>query len=443
MKRLFLLILLLFCVMLTGCQSADENIGSTYVVEPGGPTETPVLQATNTAIPATTVSATDAPVETPVSQANPFNAPASVNETVSTNTGKTVFLLDAAVEVPEFTAANVREVILEELPLDTARTLADLLIGEGAWEESKQVVDKDGLLFEEQSAVHYHWTTKAQDEYGTPLETVAQSYHWYAGKLDGSTLQYYTLQETYFRADYITALLSEYRGSQAQGCRYSSEEAIAMASEVAARIAPHLTEIQWGVMGSSDDGNDGSAGSQGGAASQAYAVIFTARVDDIPVTYTILENSILMGADERMTSYSSVLPNEVLKIVVADQGIVSLRWDSPSWICDPLESDVDLLPFESIMDVARTILPLKYAWQETSYDRVEYTIDRITFGYCRVRMKNDISRYILVPAWDFFGTARFYRDGELLEREDSYLQFNSLLTVNAMDGTVIDREEAY
>lgn len=57
---------------------------------------------------------------------------------------------------------------------------------------------------------------------------------------------------------------------------------------------------------------------------------------------------------------------------------------------------------------------------------VHYAVSKITLGYMRVRSMNAPDTYELIPVWDFF-------EGE----------FDSLLTVNAIDGTIIDRDYGY
>jgi hypothetical protein len=52
-------------------------------------------------------------------------------------------------------------------------------------------------------------------------------------------------------------------------------------------------------------------------------------------------------------------------------------------------------------------------------------------------MRNDPGRYMLVPAWDLMGT---WQSGNEDAFNDAY---GSLLTINAADGTVIDRGFGY
>ena len=91
---------------------------------------------------------------------------------------------------------------------------------------------------------------------------------------------------------------------------------------------------------------------------------------------------------------------------------------------------------------------------ENSYTagRVNVYIDKITLGLMRVQSGMD---YLLIPVWDFYG----HREVLTPEGEDIYrlLYENSnesqmgpyavseqcLLTINAIDGSVIDLEQGY
>ena len=72
------------------------------------------------------------------------------------------------------------------------------------------------------------------------------------------------------------------------------------------------------------------------------------------------------------------------------------------------------------------MLPLKFAAYENTCGKSTYTVNQIKLGYMRVRSKNAPDTYELVPVWDFFTD-----------------DFESLLTVNAIDGTIIDRNYGY
>lgn len=97
-----------------------------------------------------------------------------------------------------------------------------------------------------------------------------------------------------------------------------------------------------------------------------------------------------------------------------------------------------LLPFDQIMEVFIRIAPLSIAANELNskfgnqYVNNLY-IKEIRLGYMCTMDRDRPERHLLIPVWDFYGEQEF-RDG--------YYTFDnqSLFTINAMDGTVIDRD---
>ena len=131
--------------------------------------------------------------------------------------------------------------------------------------------------------------------------------------------------------------------------------------------------------------------------------------------------------------YGFDIPYETLWIVITPEGKVKFSMISPYQLGEVSTENTELLHFEAIMNVARATLPLSLQYQERylaarGQDKVRYTIDRITFGYTRVKQRNNPDECMLVPCWDFFNA----------EQPDE-----SLLTINAIDGTVIDRSYGY
>ena len=130
-----------------------------------------------------------------------------------------------------------------------------------------------------------------------------------------------------------------------------------------------------------------------------------------------------------------------------DQGIVSLQHRRMR-LLETLTEDAALLPFEEIRDVFETMITVvdnqteAPAWNKPGMPKLEkeYYIQEIRLGLKPVFEYGSIGeviRYYLVPAWDFLGydTARV-NDGEL--KTDKTNPMKSFLTINAVDGTVIE-----
>lgn len=65
------------------------------------------------------------------------------------------------------------------------------------------------------------------------------------------------------------------------------------------------------------------------------------------------------------------------------------------------------------------------------------TIDEIRFGYSRIAEQNKSDSALLVPVWYFFGTIT--DENNAVTDNPEY----SLLTINAIDGSIIDLSKGY
>lgn len=72
-----------------------------------------------------------------------------------------------------------------------------------------------------------------------------------------------------------------------------------------------------------------------------------------------------------------------------------------------------------------------------------YHIRKIALGYSRIYNPNaDNDTGLLVPVWDFFGGFDFEAEGYSGKNSGEF-STQSQMTINAIDGTVIDREMGY
>ena len=107
------------------------------------------------------------------------------------------------------------------------------------------------------------------------------------------------------------------------------------------------------------------------------------------------------------------------------------------------EEYVFLIPFSDISDIFEEMILKKNADSfNNEGDTVDIQVDQVVLSYMRVR--DDVSlEGTLVPVWDFFGTKTFRNAaGEVdlvNDRVYDSVMPQSLLTNNAMDGTIVDR----
>lgn len=232
----------------------------------------------------------------------------------------------------------------------------------------------------------------------------------------------------------------------------NNDEEMAAAQEqavlLATNIAPDLSLNASGIISGApwSYGDDLSASTNKSTAECAYMFIFSRSFHQVPVTVT----GTRMGSHN---DYMRVIPEEQLSIVVKDGKVVQARFMSPYNLEEAGSvANQDLLPFDQIMEIAEHILPLMCMTRESQWATEEkpekLVVHRIAFGYVRINDKDNPNEYILVPAWDFFVSHthvwRQYENGTYVIREvpENYA-IDSYLTINAIDGTVIDRTYGY
>lgn len=147
---------------------------------------------------------------------------------------------------------------------------------------------------------------------------------------------------------------------------------------------------------------------------------------------------------------------ENIYLDVGKDGILSFEWTAPSTQPMVQQAQSTLLPFEEIASIADTMLPeviqgpdgrvLVEVDQYNGFEtRMDVDITKVSLSLMRIRDKGSLQGTI-VPVWDFWGTSDWY-DAEpnaygYQEKGMNY-EYRPMLTLNAVDGTVVDRQLGY
>ena len=173
-----------------------------------------------------------------------------------------------------------------------------------------------------------------------------------------------------------------------------------------------------------------------------FVFYYTRKIDGCPVTYT----SAIGGGLEDMDSTIEPWTYEHLSIVISKEGLEELSYGSPYELGEVQVENVKLLDFEEIAQIYSQMMQYKLSGElEGGYIKsCKVNVNRVTLGYSRIYSPTQDNRSgVLVPVWDFFGNyERTLNEGEGPADTDTE-RYNSLLTINAVDGTVIDRGLGY
>lgn len=181
-----------------------------------------------------------------------------------------------------------------------------------------------------------------------------------------------------------------------------------------------------------------------------YVFHYTRQPAGIPVTYTVIPGG---GKEDGMNSETVPWAYESLDIYVTSDGIDEIRFANQYDIGERKVENLELLPFSDIMAIYEKMMLIQNAdvltdKREEGKDIGEplqvknFYVNKITFGYTRIYdPQSDDSTGLLVPVWDFFGTYELSYDGENMISVNDVDK--SFMTINAVDGTLIDRWLGY
>jgi len=222
------------------------------------------------------------------------------------------------------------------------------------------------------------------------------------------------------------------------------ENAKAMADEKLKVLGlDHMELYDWdyGILLASEDGLE--VDNQAFQVQDAgYWFFYTRKVNDISVTYTYdVGGGLESMEDERETWYY-----ETVNFLVTDDGIEQVDISSLYDMDEEENSSVQLMKFDEIMEIFKNMMLITNGEYVSNYENMRtYNIDHIQLGYMRIYNPDTDSRSgTLIPVWDFFGGF----EGEMITEDENgeyrnYVKHQSYMTINAIDGTVIDRSLGY
>ena len=183
-----------------------------------------------------------------------------------------------------------------------------------------------------------------------------------------------------------------------------------------------------------------------------YLTIYFSRdYEGVPTTYTT--NQISLDSDAGTYSFPWLCERIEIKLY-PDGDLASFKYTSPLTETEIVSNNVTLLNYTEIQDVFCKYIVYEGIYVEDDYvTKREYYVNKIVLGMMRVAVQNEVNKYMVIPVWDFYG---YYVDTYDSQKhtqwqldENNKVMFNnedqyySILTINAIDGSVIDRSLGY
>ena len=192
---------------------------------------------------------------------------------------------------------------------------------------------------------------------------------------------------------------------------------------------------------------------------QFYLCCFEREVMGGSVTTS---NHHINGNDEdKDASYSEPLEYERLQLWIDDTGIRQMIWESPHDVVELVNETASVqIKGEDAAQAITDQIMLQYADMYNGVDHRVINIDRVELELARIRYKGHPGEYIVVPVWSAYGSIleripqsakKDYERRLQVSQPDAQGYFmdtvkdpeTSLVTINALDGTVINRRYGY
>ena len=135
---------------------------------------------------------------------------------------------------------------------------------------------------------------------------------------------------------------------------------------------------------------------------------------------------------------------ESIDICVNDAGIVTFNLNSPIETKDTVVKESKLKSFSNIKKTFEKMIVTSNAQLDNGdgfIDGININVKKVVLRYMRISEANDFQSGLLVPVWDFIGTKKYKYNTK--SNDENGEKEESLMTINAIDGTVIDKQLGY
>ncbi len=237
-----------------------------------------------------------------------------------------------------------------------------------------------------------------------------------------------TAEMTYIRDDAIPM-------DMFSSAPYKGEEQLAVTAEEAQQLA-EKTVTQMGIEGFACAAN----------------CLYRYRTDynDYKPAHHLIFKRQICGVTETCTNHTAAYSQynqpwhyETIHILIDDEGILRLEYRSPYEVIETVVTESELLPFSKIIEIFEKMavivgneIDYNNMWEDSG--GIEYHITSVRLGLVSMREQNGDTG-LLVPAWDFLGYERGRRSAESEWSTVGENELTSFLTINAVDGNIIER----
>lgn len=228
--------------------------------------------------------------------------------------------------------------------------------------------------------------------------------------------------------------LSSYMDVDANLFKEYSDEAATISQEQAREIADAfleemgLTDFQYSEGGLYCEIPDIREGTEIGYR-KIYILRYMRNIDNASVLYGASGKHSEGWSEESYVKKD--WSDESIEFRINDDGIIGFDYNGPLEVLETVVENANLKTFDEIKGTFETMVIMTNADEEI---KTTIDVDRVRLGYARISEADRFDTGLLVPVWVFKGRKSYSY------KESSY---DVILTINAIDGSVIDSELGY
>ena len=189
-----------------------------------------------------------------------------------------------------------------------------------------------------------------------------------------------------------------------------------------------------------------------GSNRQYYVFCFEKMINDSKLDHTLASGMVSYSKSDDDV-YEKLRAYESLEIWIEGDKLVQFAYYMPMQITEIINKNVALnIDYTKAIELAKQHAYVAYIDTYDYYSECKVTIDKIELVLARTKEANT-GDYIVVPAWNFYGLRQSklkvddvdLKSGEWRTMNENYV-LNSdypLITVNALDGSIIDMAHGY
>lgn len=162
---------------------------------------------------------------------------------------------------------------------------------------------------------------------------------------------------------------------------------------------------------------------------EIYEFVYMRNIDGVFVDNTAGEKFKEGWSDDVYNK--QIWGGEAVIIYVNDDGIVGFKYMSPISVGETLVEKASIKSFEEVKEIFEQMVVIDNAPIDGS---VTIEVDSVELVYARISEKDSFDTGVLVPVWNFSGT---------MTSEYGLVTEGTVLSINAIDGSVIDWELGY